>query len=414
MAVVSPRRRSIQTRDAPKQNSKNATLTWLCSTDAYDSLCCQGYTRLSDCPEVLAAVNYIAELVSSMTIHLMQNSEKGDRRVRNGLARMVDITPNPPMTRKTWMYTIMRTMLLEGAGNAVVLPTYTRTDDYIERLKPLPPSKISFMNVSEDGYQVSYNGLMYSPDEVLHFAWGINPNTPFIGQGVRAALKDIVKNLKQASATKEGFMESKWKPSVIVKVDALAGEMASPDGRERILDDYITTERAGQPWVIPSEFIDIAEIKPLSLQDLAINDAVTLDKKTVASLFGVPPFVVGAGPYSKAEHNNFIDTSIRSFSMVVEQELTNKLLTSADMYYHLNPRSLYSYTLPELIAAGESMVDRVAMRRNEWRDWLGIEPDDDMEELLALENYIPAKDAANQKKLIQKEVTAQTGGDSDE
>lgn len=53
------------------------------------------------------------------------------------------------------------------------------------------------------------------------------------------------------------------------------------------------------------------------------------------------------------------------------------------------------------------MVDRMALRRNEWRDWLGFAPDPDMDELLALENYIPADRLGDQGKLVG-------GGESDE
>jgi hypothetical protein len=51
------------------------------------------------------------------------------------------------------------------------------------------------------------------------------------------------------------------------------------------------------------------------------------------------------------------------------------------------------------------MVDRMAMRRNEWRDWMGLEPDEEMDELLALENYIPADRLGDQKKLTGGENT---------
>ena len=47
------------------------------------------------------------------------------------------------------------------------------------------------------------------------------------------------------------------------------------------------------------------------------------------------------------------------------------------------------------------------MRRNEWRDWLGLPPDPEMDELLALENYIPANKLGEQKKLDGN------GGESD-
>ena len=45
------------------------------------------------------------------------------------------------------------------------------------------------------------------------------------------------------------------------------------------------------------------------------------------------------------------------------------------------------------------MVDRMALRRNEWRDWAGLPPDEEMDELLALENYIPVARLGDQKKL---------------
>ena len=45
-------------------------------------------------------------------------------------------------------------------------------------------------------------------------------------------------------------------------------------------------------------------------------------------------------------------------------------------------------SMDELIRAGAEMVDRAAMRRNEWRDWVGLPPDPDMSDLLILENYL--------------------------
>ena len=52
-----------------------------------------------------------------------------------------------------------------------------------------------------------------------------------------------------------------------------------------------------------------------------------------------------------------------------------------------------------MVSAGAEMVDRMAMRRNEWRYCAGLPPDADMDELLALENYIPADRLGDQSKL---------------
>ena len=66
------------------------------------------------------------------------------------------------------------------------------------------------------------------------------------------------------------------------------------------------------------------------------------------------------------------------------------------------------YALSDIINAGKEMVDRQAMRRNEWRDWLNMPPDADMEELIALENYILASMLGQQKKLIGGETDGKT------
>lgn len=58
-----------------------------------------------------------------------------------------------------------------------------------------------------------------------------------------------------------------------------------------------------------------------------------------------------------------------------------------------------SYNLTELVNAGAQMVDHAAMRRNEWRDWLGLPPDPDMDDIIVLENYLPVNRLGDQKKL---------------
>lgn len=90
---------------------------------------------------------------------------------------------------------------------------------------------------------------------------------------------------------------------------------------------------------------------------------------------------------------------MQSVAKAIEQELTRQTLVSPDLYWKFNPRSLYAYSIEAIIAAGGAMVDRMAMSRNEWRDWVGLQPDARMDELLALENYVPINRLGDQKKL---------------
>ena len=87
-------------------------------------------------------------------------------------------------------------------------------------------------------------------------------------------------------------MESKWKPSLIVKVDALTEEFSSPEGRRVLLESYIDTARAGEPWMIPAEQFEVEQVKPLTLSDLALDAMVTLDKRTVAAVYVLLRFLV--------------------------------------------------------------------------------------------------------------------------
>lgn len=378
---------------------RSKTITWLCGQEAYDILTCSGYTNLAHNPEIIAGVDTIAKLIGSMTIRMMQNTEVGDRRIRNELSRQIDVTPNKNMTRSLFVQWIVRTMYLEGEGNAVVYPQFRK--GYLQDLKPVPASMVSLLPDGTWDYTVNINGKEYEPNQILHFA--LNPGTlyPWKGEGLRVPLKDVADNLKQAAATEKGFMKSKWKPSVIVKVDALTEEFASKSGRAKLLSEYIDTSEAGEPWIIPAEQFQVEQIKPLSLSDLALADMVQLDKKTVASILRVPPYVLGVGAFQRDEWNNFINSTIMPVAQMIEQELTKKLLYSPDLYFRFNPRSLYNYELRDLAAIADDQYVRGIMDGNEVRDWMGLPPRDGLNELVILENYIPRGMIGDQSKLLQ-------------
>lgn len=355
------------------------------------------YVPLYDTAEVRMCVHQYADLISNMTIRVMENTERGDRRVLNELSAFLDRTPCRFMNRKQFVYWIVETMFTVGDGNAVVLPVYD--GEYLSDLVPLNPAMVIFEDApTGDRYRILYGGRVFEPDEVLHFRINPDMSRPWMGRGYRITLRQIVDAIAQAGRTKDNLMKSPV-PSLIVKVDGMSEDLDSPDGREKIRNQYIENREAGKPWVIPAEMFDVKEIKPLTVADLAIKDTLALDQKKVACLFGVPPFTVGVGDYKDDVYNFFVNQPVRGVAAVIEQELTRKLLYKPEWHVQLNPRSLYNYKLTDLITAGKEMVDRAAMRRNEWRDWIGLSPDEEMDEIYLLENYLPTDRLGDQKKL---------------
>ena len=362
-----------------------------------EGLCVQGYTSLDKNPEIMTACRSIAELIGTITIHLMMNTPDGDVRIENELSRMIDITPMPYMTRKAWMESIVMNMLLYGRGNAVVLP-HTRAG-YLRKLEPIAADRVSFVPIGYSDYQVWIDGKAFRPDDVLHFTY--NPDRMYLwkGQGINVSLKDIADNLKQAEATKKGFLQSKWKPSIIVKVDAMNDSFSDPEKRKKMLQDYVQTEGAGEPWVIPGEQIDVKEIRPLTLADLAISDTVEIDKKTVAAVIGVPPFLVGVGDYDQEAWNNFVRTKVRAIVTEIAQEMTRKLIINPEWYLRFNELSLLDWDLQTIANVYGELRKQGIVDGNEVRDRIGMGPREGLNELVMLENYIPADRLGDQSKL---------------
>jgi HK97 family phage portal protein len=385
--------RGNRKRDA---TPNNGVAVWLDSGD----LCVPGYTRLSDNPEIMTGCLRIAELIGSMTIYLMSNTDEGDVRIVNELSRMIDITPNGTMTRSQWMTAIVMNLLLHGNGNSVVVPHTSK--GILQSMEPIAASRVTFKPKpgSYKEYSVCIDGQPRNPEDVMHFVYNPDPRYLWKGRGVTILLKDIANNLKQAQKTENAFMASEWKPSIIVKVDALTEEFASPEGREKLLQSYVKPQRTGEPWLIPAEQFQVEQVRPLSLADLAIKDTVELDKKTVASVLGVPAFLLGVGDFKRDEWNNFVQTKIRAIALNIQQEMTRALIISPKWYLLLNFWSLMDYDLKstsDILLAG---ADRGYVCGDEWRDRMHMSPKG-LKEYKVLENYIPVDMIGKQKKLVQ-------------
>ena len=379
-----------------KKKRSNKTGFMVVNNQQWQDMICNGYTSLENNPEVITAIEQIAQLISSMTIYLMQNTDRGDIRIKNELSRVIDITPNAWQNRTNFIFWIAKTMLLKG--NAVVMPK--TKEGKLQSLEPVRPESVSIeSNLTGDGYNIQINDVTHDPKELLHFALNPGANEPYRGMGYSVALKNVINNLAQAQKTINGFLASKWAPSLIVKVDSMTEEFSSPGGRRKLLDNYVKTNERGEPWILPADAVQVEQVRPLTLADLAINDSVKLDKQTVAAIIGVPAFVLGVGEFKAEEWNNFISSRVKYFAAIIEQELTRKLLLNLKFYFKFNARSLYRYDMTELATVANAEFTRGIMTGNEVRDWLGLSPLEGLDKLKILENFINLDRIDDQSKL---------------
>jgi HK97 family phage portal protein len=377
-----------------KKRQYDPVAIWLNGEEAKNILLPAGFMPVTKNEEVRKCIHKIADLVSSMTIMLMENGDDGDIRLKNELSKKIDVYPNNRMIRKNFIYKIVSDLITNG--NSVVFPRIE--NGLLDNLIIWDIDGVSYKGDLQD-YRIQYKLQTFDPDELLHFVLIPDDLFPYKGQGFVPIVKDTIANIVQANATKTGFLQSKWRPSLIIKVESDAEGMQIKEEREKILNSYVGDTDSGEPWIVPASEIDVKEIRPLSLQDLAIQEGLQLDKRSIAAAFGVPAYMLGVGNFSKDEYNNFISSVIMPIARIIEQELSKKIVYSPRWYFRFNAKSLMHYDLGELTTHVKDMIAGGMMNRNEGRNAFDLSPVEGLNEYVVLENYIPVEDVGNQKKL---------------
>lgn len=375
-----------------QQRSSNVGVTYL-KLDSPGVLAGMGYHRLMDAPEVARAIWIISDLISSMPIHLVEKHNNGDERIRDALSRKIDIDPWSLGTRKLWMQWIVSTELTEG--ESVVIPQTAGMQ--IADLIPAPDATL-YRPTNSTTYYAQYKGHKFEAGNILHFRYRPDPLQPWRGIGLQLQLEQVVKSIIQTADTKTAYMSSEYKPPLIIRVNS-DNDLADETARKKFINKFLKRTDKSEPMIIPADLMEVSQVKPLSLTDLAIKDGVELDKRTVASMFGVPPFLLGVGSFNRDEYNAFISSVLLPICRGIEQELTKKLIFSDDRYFRFNARALYSYSLQELSKIALDMRNAGLMSGNEGRNWLDMPPKSGLDELVMLENYLPADRLGDQKKL---------------
>lgn len=380
-------------REPDHKRSEGDLQSWMLQRYDSESSFPTGYVSLADCPEVGTGIMRVAQMVSMMSIRLKRNGDNGDIREHNGLERLIDIEPTGGLyPRQMWIHSIVEDMLRHG--NAYVMPI--TKGGLIDEVRKLAYDDVSVTHHKYD-YDISVNGHCVERSEVLNFPYNPDPAKPWKGRGLMV-LPSVAKALVQSRETANGLRENPV-PPIIVKVNGLIKELQDDDGRDKLEKRYLTRKRKGAPWIVPGEAIDVKELKPLSIKDLAIPEAMALDTRLVAAIVGVTPYMLGIGNFDRNAHNNMVATTLPPITQVIEQVLTAGILRMNDLHFTLDYMKLISYDPENIRAYMFDGKDRGIFNVNECRAVLGYEPIPGGDEYTALENYIPIDQLSKQKKI---------------
>ena len=109
------------------------------------------------------------------------------------------------------------------------------------------------------------------------------------GCGYKGGTQGCCKRPQAGKRHKAGSSRSPA-PSIIVKVDGLTEEFASVEGRRELAKQYLDASENGRPWFIPARRSAWNRSSPADTQRPRDSEKYGLDKRTVAGIFGVPPF----------------------------------------------------------------------------------------------------------------------------
>lgn len=352
---------------------------------------CYNYRRLKDAPEIKAALNYISDTVANITIQLYENTDQGNKKIKNALSKKINVNPYKYYTRQQFIKFIVDNLLLYG--NAIIYPKFK--DGLIDELIPIPKDNYELLEDVKTDYKIIISGETYYPNQVLHFKLNPNTHTPWKGEGIKIDLEELSRSIIDL-----GDAKNEINKTIVLGVDSMAEELFTEEGQEQLTKKFIDDNGKIRPVIIvPSGLIKVEQIQQTSLTETGLEQSIKLNREKIAGLLGVPAFLLGVGTYKKEEYQHFIRTKITTITKAIEQELTQKLLIADNLFFKFNINSLLNNDLVELANVYTALYSRGLITGNEVRDIFDLNPKEELEGFIMLENYIPMELIDKQNKL---------------
>lgn len=354
----------------------------------------------------LTCLKTLYETIGKLNFDVLQDSDKGTRRIYDHeLVPILRQRPNPHMTPSTWKQIMERNR--NHFGNAYA---------YIERdsrgrlvgLIPLHPPNmrvladqgglLGFGSLIMYQYTVPKTGqeYLFHEADVLHLKFSLTDDSGLVGRSVQEVLASTMEGAQAA----QGFLNNLYKRGMTASAALeYVGDLDRSKVNElkrNIEEMGAGAENAGGLLPLPPG----TKIVPmnLSLSDSQFFELKKYNSLQIASVFGVKPSQLNdyeKSSYSSSEAQNlsfYVDTLLAILKQW-EEELDNKLISSADIKagYHVkaNVSSILRADLKTQAEILAMNVNNAIMKPNEARDKLDLMAVEEGDFLMANGNYIP-------------------------
>lgn len=269
--------RSPETRDS--------AVSWGSGGDYSSSLTAS--SALSVVP-LYAAVKLIADGISTMPVHCYARRSDGTRE-RVALPGSIA----KPMTGTTvdWVQQALISMLLHG--NAYGLQVGTASNGWPAGVAWLKPESVSWSKE----YGWLHNGRVIPPGQMLHIpavtvpgeVLGISPVRAFAGTFDAA---------REAQTASKLWARNRAVPGMKLKNTAM---VVTPEKADEISERAKAKVRHGEPFVIGKDWdMDVLTIPP---GDAAFLDSIKANATQIATIFNLPPEVIGGSTGGSLTYN---------------------------------------------------------------------------------------------------------------
>lgn len=248
---------------------------------------------------VMAPLNWIGRTFPAAPIEINKVLTDGQEELVTGhdLVRLLH-RPNPAYTGKLlWQATAMDYYV---DGNAYWLKLRNRTKG-VSELWWVPSSMIEPMesltdeSVFIDYYSYKPNGaeVKLSPDDVVHFRYGIDPDNQRKGRSpMKSVLREVFSDDEAAKYT-ASILRNMGVPGIIISPKDGNTDIPNPKDLKESIDKGVTGTKKGSTFVATAA-VDIEQFG-FSPEQMNLKELRRVPEERVTAVLGIPAIVCGLG-----------------------------------------------------------------------------------------------------------------------